>query len=66
MMRVSFWIAVLSCLLGVAALVMLGWYEAGGDLEALPPFGVWCLIFAACVLVLGIVWLVVQRLPRSD
>ena len=66
MMRVSFWIAVLSCLLGLAALVMLGWYEAGGDLESLPPFGVWCLIFAACVLALGIVWLVVQRLPRSD
>jgi hypothetical protein len=66
MMRISFWIAVLSCLLGLGALVMLGWFEAGGDLDSLPPFGVWCVIFAASVLALGIVWLLVQCFYRSD
>jgi hypothetical protein len=66
MMRISFWIAVLSCLLGLAALVMLGWFEAGGDMGSLPPFGVWCMVFAASVLVLGIVWLLVQCFYRSD
>ena len=65
-MRISFWIAVFSCLLGLAALVMLGWYEAGGDIDSLPPFGVWCVVFAACVLAVGIVWLLVQCFYRSD
>jgi drug/metabolite transporter (DMT)-like permease len=65
-MRISFWIAVLSCLLGLAGLVMLGWYEAGGDIESLPPFGVWCVVFAALVMLLGIVWLLVQYFYRSD
>jgi hypothetical protein len=66
MMRISFWIAVLSCLLGLAALVMVGWYEAGGDIDSLPPLGVWCVVFAASVLVLGVVWLLVQCFYRSD
>ncbi|MBS0523453.1 MAG: hypothetical protein JSS04_07425 [Proteobacteria bacterium] len=65
-MRISFWIAALSCLVGLAALVMLGWYEAGGDIDSLPPLGVWCVIFAASVLVLGIVWLLVQCFYRPD
>jgi hypothetical protein len=66
-MRISFWIAILSSLLGLAALVMLGWYGAGGDFESLPPFGIWCAIFAAGVMILGVVWLVVQRLyPEPD
>ena len=65
-MRISFWIAVFSCLLGLAALVMLGWFEAGGDIDSLPPFGVWCVIFAASVLALGIVWLLVQCFYLSD
>ena len=65
-MRISFWIAALSCLVGLVALVMLGWYEAGGDIDSLPPLGVWCVIFAASVLVLGVVWLLVQCFYRSD
>lgn len=64
-MRISFWIAVLSSLLGLAALVMLGWYEAGGDFESLPPFGMGCAIFAGSVTVLGVVWLLVQRFYRE-
>ena len=66
MMRISFWIAVFSCLLGLAALVMLGWFEAGGDIDSLPTLGVWCVIFAASVLALGVVWLLVQCFYRSD
>ena len=65
-MRISFWIAVFSCLLGLAALVMLGWYEAGGDIDSLPPFGVWCVIFAASVLAVGVIWLLVQFFYCSD
>lgn len=65
-MRISLWIAALSCLLGLAALVMLGWFEAGGDIDSLPPFGVWCVVFAASVLAVGIVWLLVQYFYRSD
>jgi hypothetical protein len=65
-MRISFWIAVLSCLLGLAVLVMLGWREAGGDIESLPPLGMWCVVFAASVLVLGLVWLLLQWFYRLD
>jgi hypothetical protein len=45
---------------------MLGWHEAGGDIDSLPPFGVWCVVFAASVLVLGVAWLLVQCFYRSD
>jgi hypothetical protein len=65
-MRINLWIAVLSCLLGLAALVMLGWFEAGGDIDSLPPFGVWCVVFAASVVAVGVVWLLVLCFYRSD
>ena len=65
-MRISFWIAVLSCLLGLAAIVMLGWHEAGGDIDSLPTVGVWCVVFAASVVMLGIAWLLVQCFHRPD
>jgi hypothetical protein len=45
---------------------MLGWHEAGGDIDSLPPFDVWCVVFAASVLVLGVAWLLVQCFYRSD